>query len=69
LEKVGDKIQELGSIDYKKLYLGAFQIPSRPFDLNDSDIIKTVLLAFLEDHYQLPSNHWLVQKVVHEIPV
>jgi hypothetical protein len=68
LEKVGDKIQELGSIDYKKLYIGAFRIPGHPFDLNDPEIVRTVLLAFLEDHYQLPSSHWLVQKVAHEIP-
>lgn len=69
LEKVGDKIQELSSVDYKKLHIGAFQIPGHPFNLSDPQTIKTVLFAFLEDHYQLPSNHWLIQKVVHEIPV
>lgn len=69
LEKVGDKIQELKNVDYGRMHIGAFQIPGYPIDLNTPEVIRTVLFAFLEDHYQLPSNHWLVQKVVHEIPV
>ncbi|MBK6794326.1 MAG: hypothetical protein IPG80_17715 [Anaerolineales bacterium] len=69
LEKVGDKIRELGKMDFGRMYIGAFQIPGHPFDPKDSKIIKTILLAFLEDHYQLPFDHWLVQKVIHEIPV
>lgn len=69
LEKVGDKIQELTSVDFKKLHVGAFPIPGQSIDLNAPEVIKSVLLAFLEDHYQLASTHWLVQKVVHKIPV
>lgn len=62
LEKVGDKIGELSAMDYGKMHVGAFQIPGFPFDRSDPEIIKTVLGAFLIDHYQLPSDHWLVQK-------
>lgn len=69
LEKVGDKIQGLNSVDFKKLHIGAFQIPGHFFASNDPEIMRTVLLAFLEDHYQLPVNHWLIQKVVQEISV
>lgn len=69
LEKVGDKIQELKAVDYGQMYIGAFPIPGHPMELNTPAVIRTVLFAFLEDHYQLPSDHWLVQKVVHEIPV
>lgn len=69
LEKVGDKIQELKAVDYGQMYIGAFPIPGHPTELNTPAVIRTVLFAFLEDHYQLPSDHWLVQKVVHEIPV
>ena len=67
LEKVGDKIQELKSTDFGKMNIGAFQIPDYPNDLGDTNVIKVVLLAFLEDHYQLPLDHWLVQKVIQEI--
>ena len=69
LEKVGDKIQTLNGVDYGRMHIGAFQIPGHPFNPNASEIIRTVLLAFLEDHYQLPSDHWLIQKTIHEIPV
>lgn len=69
LEKVDDKIQELKAVDYGQMYIGAFPIPGHPTELNTPAVIRTVLFAFLEDHYQLPSDHWLVQKVVHEIPV
>jgi hypothetical protein len=69
LEKVGDKIQELKTADYGQMYIGAFPIPGHPIELNTPVVIRTVLSALLEDHYQLPSDHWLVQKVVHEIPV
>ena len=69
LEKVGDKIQELKAVDYGQMHIGAFPIPGYPMELNTPAVIRTVLFAFLEDHYQLPPDHWLVQKVVHEIPV
>lgn len=70
LEKLSDKIQRTsGILDFRKLHVGAFQIPGFPFDPKDNGIIRTVLSAFLEDHYQLPPTHWLVQKVNREIPV
>ncbi|MCB9110294.1 MAG: hypothetical protein H6634_03510 [Anaerolineales bacterium] len=69
LQKVSDKIQQISDADYGRMYIGAFQIPGHPFDPHDPDIMRTVLFAFLEDHYQLPSTHWLVQKVVQDIPV
>ena len=67
LEKVGDKIQELKNAEFGKMNIGAFQIPGHPKDLSDTNIIKIVLLAFLEDHYQLPLDHWLIRKVIQEI--
>lgn len=68
LELVGDKIHELRSANFGKMNIGAFPIPGYPMDLQNSETIRTVLLSFLEDHYQLPSDHWLIQKVVQEIP-
>ena len=69
LEKVGDKIHDLKNVEFGKMNIGAFQIPGFPNDLTNPDIIKVVLFAFLEDHYQLPSDHWLVRKVIQGIPV
>lgn len=62
LEKVGDKIENLSAVDYGMMHVGAFPIPGHPFDESAPDIVKDVLSAFLIDHYQLPSDHWLVQK-------
>lgn len=62
LQKVGDKIENLNDMDYGKMYVGAFQIPDHPFDKDDPGVIKTVLSAFLIDHYKLSPNHWLVQQ-------
>ena len=67
LEKVGDKIQALKNADFGKMNIGAFQIPGYERDLGDAHTIKLVLLAFLEDHYQLSLDHWLVRKVIQEI--
>ncbi|MDP1545568.1 MAG: hypothetical protein Q8L87_06055 [Anaerolineales bacterium] len=70
LEKVGDKILEVDNpADYERMFVGAFHIPGYPFDPVAPEIVKTVLLAFLEDHYHLPMDHWLIQKVIQEIPV
>lgn len=69
LEKVNDKIEELSPIKYERMHIGAFQIPGHVFDKDDSEIVRTVLFAFLEDHYRLPLNHWLVQKIIHEASV
>jgi hypothetical protein len=54
-------------IGYKKMYLGAFQIPGYEFDPGNSSIIKEALLSLLEDHYGLPVNHWLMQRMFQEI--
>lgn len=56
--------QKLDKIGYTKLYLGIFQPTDSILDANDPLLIKTVLLALLEDHYQLESSHWLIQKLI-----
>lgn len=65
-----DETQNLDKlIGYGRMFIGAFPIPGFPVSLNDPAIIKTVLLAFLEDHYRLPSEHWMIQKIIQDIPV
>ncbi len=61
-------VQNFDKIGYERMHIGAFQIPDYPFDKNDTGIVKTVLLTLLEDHYHLPSDHWLAQKVFQESP-
>ncbi len=56
--------QKLDKIGYTKLYLGIFQPLDCILDPNDPHLINTVLLSLLVDHYQLESNHWLVQKLI-----
>ncbi len=62
-----DDAQSLDKIGYKRLFLGAFQIPGHPFDPGDPAILEAVLLTLLEDHYCIPPDHWLVQKMFKEI--
>jgi len=59
--------KNLDKMDYKQMYLGAFQLPGRPFDPNNSELIKTALFTILVDHYGLPADHWLIQKMLIEI--
>jgi hypothetical protein len=61
-EKIFDKI------DYQRMFVGAFEIPGHPFDLTAPGVIKTILFTLLEDHYHLPADHWLVKKMIQEIP-
>ena len=69
LEKVGDKIQNLKSVEFGRMNVGAFQIPGFSQDLTNPEVIRIVLSALLEDHYQLSSDHWLVRKVIQGISV
>lgn len=62
-EKIFDKIE------YQRMCVGAFEIPGHPFDLNAPGVLKTILSTLLEDHYKLPADHWLIQKMNQEIPV
>lgn len=55
-------------IGYERMHVGAFPIPGHLLNLSDPAIIKTTLLAFLQDHYHLPFDHWLIEKVIHEMP-
>lgn len=59
--------QNLEKTDYERLFLGAFQIPGHPFTAGDSLILQTVIFTLLEDHYQLPADHWLLKKMCNEI--
>ena len=61
--------QNFDKMEYQRMYEGAFQIPGHPFDPDAPGIIKTILFTLLEDHYHLPTDHWLVQKMLQEIPV
>jgi hypothetical protein len=64
LENISTGELNFDKIGYKEMHLGAFQIPGHPFDPSDPNILKTVLLTLWEDHYCLPADHWLVQKIV-----
>lgn len=65
-----DETQNLDKlIGYGRMFIGAFPIPGFPVSLKEPAHIKTVLLAFLQDHYHLPSGHWMIQKLIQEIPV
>jgi hypothetical protein len=59
--------KNLDKMEYKQMYLGAFQLPGHPFDPNSPEIIKTALLTTLVDHYGLSVDHWLIQKMLIEI--
>ena len=69
LIEASNGMQNLDRIGYERMDIGAFQISGHPFDANDPTIIRIVLLALLEDHYHLPADHWLAQKMFREIPV
>ncbi len=56
--------QSLDRIGFVPLYLGIFQPPNCLLNPNDPRLINTVLLTLLEDHYHLPCEHWLIQKLV-----
>jgi len=61
--------QIFDKIEYQRMFVGAFGIPGYPIDLKNPGVIKTILFTLLEDHYHLPADHWLVQKLVQEIPI
>jgi hypothetical protein len=65
---IAAETQNLDKMDYKRMYLGAFQFPACPFDPNDPEIIKTAILTMLVDHYGLPASHWLTKKMLVAIP-
>lgn len=56
--------QDLDRIGFASLYLGIFQPPHCLLNPNDPRLINMVLLTLLEDHYHLPSEHWLIQKLL-----
>ena len=68
LAEASDEKDDLDKIAFGRMRLGAFQIPGCVFEANDSNIIRTVLFALLVDHYCLPVDHWLSQKMFSEIP-
>lgn len=69
LAEIVDDSQNLDKLmGYGPMHIGAFRIPGYSFSPNHPETIKTVLLAFLEDHYRLPADHWLIRKLIQEIP-
>lgn len=56
--------QDLDQIGFVPLYLGIFQPSDCLLNPNDPRLINTVLLTLFEDHYHLPSEHWLIQKLL-----
>jgi len=64
LAGVSSEAKKFDKIGYKKMYLGAFQIQNNPINPSDPNIIKTALLTLWEDHYCLPVDHWLMQKIL-----
>jgi len=61
--------ENIEQVGYRRLYLGAFPIPGSGFDSTDEWVVDTILRALLEDHYQLPKNHWLLEKISSSIQI
>jgi len=53
------KSEDLESIGYRRLFLGAFQMPGTRLDPTDMQVVDIILHALFEDHYQLPKEYWL----------
>ena len=58
---------DIEAVGYRRLYLGAFQIPGNEFDAMDARVVDIIIHALLEDHYQLPKDHWLLEKTLQSI--
>lgn len=65
---IASEAQNLDKMDYKRMYLGAFELPGYPFDPNNPEVVKTAILTMLVDHYGLPASHWLTKKMLVAIP-
>ena len=63
LLQVSAESTNFDKMDYKRMHLGAFPFPGRTFDAHSPEIVRIALLAILVDHYGLPADHWLIQKM------
>lgn len=55
------------SVGYRRLFLGAFQMPNTRLDPTDMQVVDIILHALLEDHYQLPEEHWLFFRTIQSV--
>ncbi len=59
--------KDIERVGYRRLYLGAFQLPGNKYNLRDTQVVDIIVRALLEDHYKLPENHWLLIKTLESI--
>ncbi len=55
--------ENIEQVGYKRLFLGAFPIAMSEYFSADEWLVDMILRALLEDHYRLPENHWLLEKI------
>ena len=55
--------QDFESVGYRRLFLGAFQMPNTKLDPTDMQVVDIILHALFEDHYQLPEEWWLFFRI------
>jgi hypothetical protein len=58
---------DIKAVGYRRLYLGAFQFPGNEFAAMGLRVVDIIIRALLEDHYQLPEDHWLLLKTLQSI--
>lgn len=60
-------LRNIEQVGYRRLHLGAFPILGSGFQSIDVWVVEIILRALLEDHYRLPENHWLLEKIFSSI--
>ncbi len=58
---------EIEKIEFRQGSLGVFPLTKQQLSMNDSVLLSNAALAFLVDHYELPENHWAVQRALDAI--
>lgn len=60
--------EEINQIIFSPMMLGFLKNPAMVVDFKDPHLIQDFALAFLVEHYHLPENHPIVQKIIASIP-
>ena len=68
-EKLGrSRLEEINMIHFAPMQLGFLKNPTVQVNTRDPQLIQDFTLAFLVEHYNLPENHPMVQKIIASIP-
>ncbi len=60
--------EEINQIFFSPMQLGFLKNPAIQVNIEDHCLIQNFTLAFLVEHYNLPENHPVVQKIIESIP-